>query len=507
MIYYSDNPNLGVKTVVTYNGNVEYRMNCRKIKDYGFFIKNKDCFYINNTWYRINSGLIAFDEETKIWKLIKNSNMIKGIIRIENNIPIFGYFTPNLTKNVQVQDMNGSNFVAISEDSIIKDSVENLSTGIFLLNPTQAVYSECFKIKNIIPHKNKGYNIEDNEIEMLAKKQVFSEYNMVINPLVLKYSKFLENTTFGVELETIRGYLPEHLQWQNGTVVCRDGSLHDDDGTQGAEFVTIPLQGEKGIQCLINLSKSLQKRTHIDHKCSFHLHLGNIPTNKLFLITLYRLSVMIQDEIFEIFPYYKNDEITYAGKDKNYSKKLDRIFSRNRFSFNKDNYNFFIKENYGRLFNLLSGGHYPSRDFNRKNKRHPKHNKWERSGRYYWINFMNTIFSNRNTIEFRIHTATTNPQKIVTWLFICNAIVKTAIHRANDILNNKNITLSECLDFYSKKGRVGLELSDYLKSYVLYRKKYFEEKTILKDYMVNSEIQQDSNFRFNYNEITKMFYE
>lgn len=91
----------------------------------------------------------------------------------------------------------------------------------------------------------------------------------------------------------------------------------------GAELVSIPLSGAKGLQTLVNLSEELQERGEIGIDCSHHIHFGNIGTDKLSIISLYRLCRNIQNELLPMFPYYKVDP---SGiKQKNYTKKLLKL--------------------------------------------------------------------------------------------------------------------------------------------------------------------------------------
>jgi hypothetical protein len=219
---------------------------------------------------------------------------------------------------------------------------------------------------------------------------------------------------------------------------------------------------------------------------------------------------MIQDEIFQMFPYYKIDERKYAGKEKNYCKKLTRlsIFSLKK-KATRENYEYYVNDNYLRIFSFLSNGFVPCKQWNRKLGKHPKANeKWAKTSRYFWVNFMNVIFSKRNTVEFRIHHGTRNPQKMVTWLFICNAIVKTAMHKTSDILKGNKLTLSDVLDYYGNihgKSLYGRTMSDYLKEYVKQRTQYFKNDYENGDYVSEKDLQEDADFNIPYTLISEMF--
>ena len=155
----------------------------------------------------------------------------------------------------------------------------------------------------------------------------------------------------------------------------------------------------------------------------------------------------------------------------------------------------------------LSGGHAPDNIFNAKVHKHPQAHKWDRKSRYYWMNAMNTIFSERGTVEFRPHTPTTNPQKIVNWLFICNAIVRYASLHSKSILTDRKqkITLNKVLDYYAENfGSTGRFLSEYLKAYVTERKEKFIRDYERGDKISNWEIEEDKDYLFNYQGIGEL---
>ena len=509
MIKYSDNPNLGGKIVKTVTGIPEYKSNCKKIKG-EYHILGVDCHFIDNTWYRVNSGMIVFNHSTGQWVLkSKAKDLINGVVGFENlHTPIYGMFTKDPGRNLSVTDAKTGDSYTIMDALVAPDRLtEVISSGKFYINASNATIKEASRIRNLVDNKQKGYNIEDNEVEFANKVNYFNNLNLKINRNVQKYSKLLGDITFGFEMECIRGYLPEHIQYQTGTVVCRDGSLHDEDGTQGPEFTTIPMGGSKGVQAIINLCNALKNRTNIDKNCSMHVHIGNIPTSRLFLVSLYKLGMMVQDELFSLFPYYKNDERQLAGKDKNYCQKLKRLQPSNANLSCKDSYLSYINDGYFRIFNFLSGNRtFPDKSYNRTNRNHPKQHKWERSSRYYWLNLMNTIFSSRNTVEFRLHNGTTNAQKAITWLFICNALIKTASSQAGNILKGKKFTLNDVIAYYlTFKTEAGTDMYVYLKEYISKRKQYFLNDFSRNDVMSLNELSEDKDFYYDINGVSNMF--
>lgn len=92
---------------------------------------------------------------------------------------------------------------------------------------------------------------------------------------------------------------------------------------------------------------------------------------------------------------------------------------------------------------------------------------------YKIINVIPLIWGPSGTVEYRVHPPTLHPDKVLNWLFICNAITKYAyIHR--EYISNfgtlSNIDLSSILETcYSSK------LSNLLNSYVDFRKTYMKK--------------------------------
>lgn len=511
LIYYSDNPNLDHKVVETFNDNKEYIINCKRITDLKtgkreYYVMNKDCFFVNNTWYRVSSGLIDFDHENKEWFLKKGSTgLIKGIIGF-NPESVYGMFTANPYNNCFYMNRNtGEIETVINQDLLIQNGkVEDFSTSIWYDSKGKDI-SALQTPKNIVDHTSKGYNIEDNKEEYVLRELLYKAFKPVMSKDVISYGSILGDTTFGLEFECAHGNLPLHHQNRTGVVLCRDGSLKDENGHPGPEFVTIPLKGAKGLQTISTLCKELTKRTDLNLNCSLHIHFGTIPTNRNFLVTLFRLCNKIQNEMFNMFPYYKAQP--EGIKNKNYNKKLPSLsILRANVQMNKESFDEYINRGYKQIFTWLAEGYIPDKKRNRKNKKHPAQAKWDRHERYYWVNFMNTIFSDRNTIEFRLHGPTTNAQKTINWLFICNAILKYAINNSHKILlTNCAISLNEVLDYYKKQGSKGYFLSEYLKAYVASRKEQF-----LKDYQQGDKIskwdyEKDDEYVFTFNNVTNLF--
>ena len=170
--------------------------------------------------------------------------------------------------------------------------------------------------------------------------------------------------------------------------------------------------GFAGINLLANQMKELKKSCSIDRNCSVHLHLGGFPLNEDKIVNLYNLCFELQEEIGGLFPYYIYETGAYKANGKDYCKRLPgktgTIESLYRF--------------------LADGNSDWNGSFTMSHPNDPRRDqKWNVHSRYYFVNFINMLFgANVKTVEFRVHNATTNIDKLVNWLYICMAILNYA---------------------------------------------------------------------------------
>lgn len=509
MILYKDNPNLELKVVTTIKGDKEYRRNCKFIAG-KYYLTGRDCIFLEDQWYRIDGGNVFYDSEKDEWVTRRQKDargLLKGVIGFEKGNPVLGYFSPNPYNNVDARITNLGGLKAINEEILAKNGYfENVANGQWVNAKEVGSSKKSLQtIRNEMRFTDRGYNIEDNDADYQKKVEFYKNFTPHISKELKAYAQLIGDTSFGCEIEIAQGYLPYHLQARHGVVICRDGSI---DG--GPELVTIPLQGVKGLATLKSLSQALETRGDISIACAFHIHLGNIPTDRLFISALYLLCYKIQDELFSMFPGYKT---TPNGiKRKNYNQKLERQGIHPLVDKSKDGVEQYVREVCTKLFVFLGDGKVtPDMYNNRKVRKHPEQRKWERHARYYWANLMNMFFSPRNTVEFRLHEGTTNFQKMVNWLFICNAIVRYAQRNAQDIISSsltKKITVKQVFNYYKDQfsgSEQAAFLSDYLYAYFKSRKEAFEKDVTKGDLVSQWWINEDKEYRFTYKGTTELF--
>lgn len=488
---FSEDNSLSLPVITTKSGKKEYRINCYRLNG-EYYIKEKEIIKVGNRWvFKENT---IFDHETKEHK---NSpyGLRNGIVGLSSKGFEYGYFSPNPYTNV-ILHYDGKK-VDLINPLVLKDYIsECYSEGLFYTN---AELSRSMKLKMTaktlaVNNDNNVYNIIDNPNQFSRQIDLYNNNNIVTDKDMRLYGKYLKNTTFGFEIETINGYLPEHIRNQYGIIICKDGSLRQ-EGKYPPEYVTVPLEGLKGMQCIRNVSKEITLRSDINTSCSLHLHLGGFDISRIFMVSLYSLACKIQDAMFEMVPFYKRDEIRYAGKEKNYCQKLPEIIA----PYNKDcDFNNYINYAYQDIFSFLTAGQKLDSEFNFKAKRNPwGEHKWNMKTRYYWLNFTNILFGKHNTVEFRLHEPTTNGDKMLNWLFICNAIVKFAQEYPLKCLNTEKVTIDEVLDVYliTKKASAK-RLTHALKNYYSERCATFKKAHEEGDDLGKQDIAEDPLYTF-----------
>lgn len=340
------------KKVITIKGEELPISKCRKFNKLYYkigdinILNSGDCYLINDKYYREETGTIGYNHSIKQYVILDNS-LILGVVDIVENKLMIGYFNNNI-KYSKVIDRHLSTFPLFNEEIFKnnKEYREQLSTGDFYhisRLPAYKFNAIVFPKKDYkysLPYDSKGI-INDN------LKNYIENYNPEISDAIKNYAPLLENLSFGLEFETTKGYIPNRILNKYGLIPLRDGSI------SGIEYVTVPMEGEKGLQCTADILNVLKERTEYnDDTCSLHLHLGNLPRTKEFILAFFKVGMKIQDEMFQMFPLYK--KYNYHIKNKNYSAPLPtfEILSELDPVITSEN----IDNNFGVLYRYLSMG-------------------------------------------------------------------------------------------------------------------------------------------------------
>ena len=474
------------KKVITIKGEELPISQCRKFNKLYYKLgdiniqNSGDCYLINGKCYREETGLIVYNYSIKEY-VILNDNLLQGVVDVADGNLIIGYFNNN-TKYSKITDKNGKSHwlynVEIFNNN--KEYREHLSTGNFYHISTL----QAWKFNKIeFPNKNYKYSLPYDSKGIIGNnlKNYNENYNPEISQNIKNYAPLLENLSFGLEFETTKGHIPDRVLNQYGLIPLRDGSI------SGIEYVTVPMEGEKGLQCTADILKELKKRTsYSDETCSLHLHLGNIPRTKEFILAFFKVGMKIQDEMFQMFPLYK--KYNYHIKNKNYSAPLPTFEILSQLDPIIDSRN--IDENFGVLYKYLSMGQdFKSVGNNLENVlSHPAdpngNQKWLIKPRYFLYNVIPLIFGNKQTIEFRIHTPTYDINKILPFIFMNSLIVNFIIRNQDSILSNKNILnnynlldiLLTQIDMHDISNRN--QFRDLMYDYIEKRKNYCESQIL-----------------------------
>lgn len=395
------------------------KKDCIKIQE-EYYQKNVDVVRIDGRWYRIGNPKIYFNSIENCYKKI-TPNTTNGICGYKDNSYVIGNFELDFEHPYSIRTKRNVYKCGSKEifDSIPK--IWNKSSGFFMDLDYAVSYGYNKDYDNIysrlyIYDFERMYNSE--KLLPIFKKVDNSKYTKRL--LNNKYNKsygLINKYSFGLEIETAGGIIPQHECVQLGLIPLRDGSI------KGHEYTTIPMIGEEGINLLINQFEVVKRECMIDKDCSLHVHFGNFPLNEDKILRLYNLLVNIQDEIRCLFHKWIYNTEMYKSSGKDYCKKLPGSAS------SIDSLYLYLSENNSSWDGSFTRPHPcdPRRD-----------RKWDNHKRYFFCNLINMLFGSEiKTVEFRIHTPTLNYTKVINWLFICMAILNYA--ESSESIDNVNL--------------------------------------------------------------------
>jgi len=464
--------------VETVDGSMHPKASCRKMAG-EYFLKGNtkkensgQCYYINKKYYKYNTGYIVFDHSIKEYVIKNNTTLTSGVISINGDELQMGHYSDK-SNEVKVLELGGSTFNCINAsifkgtnyiyDNQINKFVHRKIINVFNFYTPRPVPNH---VKNSLPYDSRG-----------LMNNLINHYNKQIIPIsenVEKYHKILKDVTFGVEFETTEGQVNPSKCDDLGLMALRDGSI------KGLEYVTIPLQGKKGLQSLVDTITELNKVTTFDRNCSVHFHIGNLPRTEEFMVALFKTLCAIQDGMYALFPLYKR--YNFGVKRKHYTQAFplpETIFQMDKIIDNSN-----IKQNFDVLYRYLSMGQsFSSVGSDIKNvEGHPSDprgtSKWNIRTRYHWVNLIPLLFGNKETVEFRLHTPTYDHEKLVNYLVVCASIINFVKDNTSLILTKPeilhNLTLADIV--YKVSAQLGVsacdKMADYIYNYLASRKDF-----------------------------------
>lgn len=451
--------------VTSYDGTQAKRSDCRFIKG-EYYIKNKQCFLFNGKWIRINSKYIVFDHENKAYLHIDDSHhLIEGVIDINNDKSfIFGKFSPNIYNNGSIlEESSGNTFTIINIDIALNNNYI-FSNNILIKNNKSKI------LNKVVSYNNLPYNYSSSDTMMYFN----NTKNTIYYKNILNTNNFIYlHNSYGIEYETDNGTIPESLCLRYGLIPLRDGSLRK-DGYIPYEYATIPLNGNEVFSITKKHTGLLKTYCKLNHMSSLHFHQGNHELSKEYILAYYNTCYLLQDEIYSLFPSYVARS-TEIGKDKDYCKKIHSLQELVQHS-NIDYKSNLPEEKqiqllYAALYYFLEGTHIPADNelyLKTNHASNPNNNsKWHINQRYYAVNFIPLLFSNKRTIEWRLHTPTFNFNKIASFIMLLDAIASFVQKNKKDLALFKinKLTINDVLanEFSHSKRQ-------YLNTYFNWRK-------------------------------------
>jgi hypothetical protein len=509
------------KLVRDYLGNLVPKAGARKIMG-KYYVEGETCFLMeDDQWYRITStDKIIFDHYLGKY-VLKTGSIIKGIVNSKGDD---GFFSSNPFL-VTVRDrVSGRNTIVLNEK--VAESIgyiESVSDGVFYKKDqlTDKDTKDWFNRKNIPnSERSKDYNLESNREVKSQLIRRYEEYPGKISAQAVMYSQIVGDFTIGAEIEVINGFLPSRIRHMLGIAALKDGSLRTDT-SEGIEYCTVPMKGSKGIQVLIDLFRELSKRCEVNNYCALHYHFGGVRKDKIYTLSLYRLVMLLQDELASYFPYSRFNSIKADGKI--YCRKLQDLgidYTSIMKSKDEDEFHERVVNEFNKIYRWLNNGKglaeniekprlarevttvngkkmfrdvWLKKVYSTKTINHSvQGQKWDKPSRYFIVNFLNLYFNNTGTIEFRPHESTLSADKALMWLAVCASIIRYA-ENTKKCLTAKSLTLKEVLS-----GFVNSKELDKIMTYLKFRHDtFFDAKGAYRDYKsVEAKwFKEDPNFK------------
>jgi len=325
-----------------------------------------------------------------------------------------------------------------SGEYLERDSIE--FSHIFGHNADSFVHKSALKVLDTLQLRSnrrgpKIYRVEGSPFSLEAEGNLKSTSDFD------KYKEFLEDYTFGVELETVSGNILTSKITEHGFVPLYDGSI------SGWEYAS-KIMTYKNINQIREFMGYLTLNHKTDYNCSTHIHVGNIPYNETNLLAFHYIFQKLQDELHEMVYPYKKSTNYLAGKPnyKDHCKYLYRLIKKDSVEEIKERYFSWTGLNQNK-FNTEESEQILERT-----------QKWDVLSRYYFVNFTNYVMKKNGTIELRLLQGTFNFRRLFFWLLINVGIINKVLKNPKAILEQKEkFELSDIMEeMYPKEISKGL---------------------------------------------------
>jgi len=434
--------------IIKFNGEKAPRSKCRRLRrgklKPEFYERNIDCFRIDGVWRRCDDKYIYKNLDRKD-EYVRKSYFDDHIKNNSRGLKIY-----TIGVNAEGDDIMGYstgipfNIVEVyNEDTgeIERHRTSEFDSSNYSRNEKNGIYYKRGHASNISGQSGMLYRREIYNFDKIMG--FYRDAKFSFNPI--RKSKY----SFGVEIETENGKIPVSELTSLGLFPLRDGSIG------GFEYTSVPFND---LGHAVDIAKAVSKYCQISTANSLHVHIGGLNTDKDSIVTMYEVLYNLQDEIYSMFPAYKQGRNDV--KRQAYSDRLPRL--------SRDSVDSYFNE----LMQFFTNGNMNGESYKGKRLNHPQdpngEHKWQIGARYRIFNLVPMIFSEGRTVESRIHEETTNPYKIAYWIMINEAIVDYAQKRTFKQVFGKKITLDLILNEYFGKKEVSA-----LTTYIDERKKLY----------------------------------
>lgn len=278
-------------------------------------------------------------------------------------------------------------------------------------------------------------------------------------PIISKTTKLTGGLkyTFGLEVETSQGLLPNALAEQLPIKIVGDRSIG------AGEYVSPVLHGDAGIQYVQQVCEMLAAHTLVDDRCGIHVHIGGMDNTKgvaegdfdrHFAVNAIKLGCQIEEALYKSCPESRKPTLKHCHSIQRWSDINEKNWREYLGS-----YVFGPEESWKTPWSF-EAYRYGEEGFRRTNKV----DTWC-GGRYKWLNLVHVLTkSSFNTCELRLFPGSTNFEKIYCYIMTSMAFVWFVENKANRIVKG-DVTLEEVLTTpFTKAPEIGEKLVKFYKA-------------------------------------------
>lgn len=285
-----------------------------------------------------------------------------------------------------------------------------------------------------------------------GKAEIFTprSYSGYINKIPEKKSNTFAFTgglkfSFGLEFETSQGLTPSAILEKIRLMAVGDRSIG------AAEYVTLPCEGDAGVNYLKEVCEALGRHTLVDDRCGLHVHVGGLSKetmpsfSKEFIKNAVNLGCLLEEEIYQCMPISRTPTLYHCHSIRRFGPVTEGNFNDNigAYIFGEKEKWVNSKGEAAKLFPFSKYSLGPDRNAR------SSVGTWA-DGRYKWLNIIHAFLNTgHKTLEFRIFPGTVNFEKTYAYLLLSMAFTHVADNEPSVI--KKGVTLEQLFKVAYKK--------------------------------------------------------